>query len=219
MLAEDDPDSVIGGRRGPGPHRRAAGPAALLAALDRIDYRQLTVRQQLDYFALRSTSWSSSASGCRDRRRGPAGGHVRSVFPATSEPLNRELCELLVFLKSPTVVAKTLVRCARRQPASPRRAGDDAPAPFLLAQFGVRSRRIGTMMDSPPDPQKIAYVFSRCTLKTGWTPAKTHFLLHLVCREQERPDSETYVKLMENIDERLTTRPARPSDGWSPLPV
>ena len=143
--------------RGPGPHGRFRRPRrALLAALDRLDYRQLTVRQQLDY--LRALSLAFIRLGCAEPEvAARLAATFDPYYPATSDPLNRELCELLVFLKSPTVLAKTLALEVAQPAGLAVRAMTRQPHSFLRSSaFGPD---VLAMMESPPDPQKIAYAF------------------------------------------------------------
>ena len=81
--------------------------ARLLQALDRLDWGSLTDSQRLDL--LRVTSVAFVRMGAPD----PATTE-RTIarfdmhYPASSRELNAELCKMLVYLKAPDVVAKTI---------------------------------------------------------------------------------------------------------------
>ena len=84
----------------------------LLAALDRLEFGRLTQRQQLD--ALRAWSLAFIRLGPPDAQAAARlAAKLDPFYPAQGEAasrdfLNRELCEMLVFLKSPGVAAKTV---------------------------------------------------------------------------------------------------------------
>ena len=79
VLASADPDCVIGGVVALAHTVESADQPALLAALDRVDFGKLSVRQQLDY--LRALSLSFIRLGARRaRRRGPRGNAARFVL-------------------------------------------------------------------------------------------------------------------------------------------
>ena len=121
-------------------------------------------------------------------------------YPATSDPLNRELCDLLVFLKSPTVLAKTIALV--KLPSAPMPALPATPEPHLVSRSPTFRTDVLAMMDSPPDPQKIAYVFSLRNLHAGWTPDQRIFYFTWLRDEQEKRGTESYQKLLDNISRR-----------------
>jgi len=199
VLAADDPDCLIGGVVGLAHTLETPAQPALLAALEHVDYRRLTVRQQLDF--LRALSLVFIRLGAPEP---PVAAHwaagLDPYFPTTSDPLNRELCDLLVFLKSPTVLAKTIALV--KQPSAPLPA---APLEAHAAHLVSRSPKFGpdilAMMTHPPDPQKIAYVFSLRNLREGWTPEQRIAYFTWLRDEREKQAGQTFQKFLDNIEQ------------------
>ena len=106
-------------------------------------------------------------------------------YPATSDPLNRDLCDLLVFLKSPTVLAKTIALLKQPTAQAPARTG-----PTNVADLVNRNPHFGNdvlaAVVNPPDTQKISYVFSLRNLRERLDDGPTHFLLHLAARRASK---------------------------------
>ena len=124
MLGQDDPDCVIAGVVALAHTADSPAQRALLGALDRLDYSRLTVRQQLDYLRAMSLVFIRLGAPEPDVAARLA-ATLDPYYPATSDPLNRDLCDLLVFLKSPTVLAKTIALL--KQPTAQRRPARGRP--------------------------------------------------------------------------------------------
>lgn len=97
---------------------------------------------------------------------------LEAAFPSKSAKVDRELCQLLVFLGSRQVVAKTLALVAT--------AADDSEA---LASDAVLARNTGyaaaaeAAHKSRPNRQQIALMWALRNATSGWTPElrKTYF--------------------------------------------
>ncbi len=79
----------------------------VLAALDRLDLKQLTLEQQLELlrafglcFIRMGEPDSAYATSLRSR--------LEPLFPATNQDVTHEICQLLIDLKSPTIVARSM---------------------------------------------------------------------------------------------------------------
>ncbi len=180
----------------------------LLAALDRLDFAKLSPRLQLDAL------WAYSLTFVR---LGPPGGEAASrlakkfdgLYPVTSaavadqfdrDMLNRELCDLLVFLKAPTVAAKTIALL--KEPTPP-------PAPESneaeLAEIAARNPSVGNAvlesMKNPPEAQKMAYVFSLRNLRDGWTPEERIFYFAWLRDAAKRQGGHSYELYLNNIEQ------------------
>lgn len=85
--------------------------AVLLRALMKFPPDQLTEAQQID--RLRVLEVCFARQGMPDSAAvAPVLAELSAHYPAKSEPLNRELCQLLVYLEAPGVVKKTLALMA-----------------------------------------------------------------------------------------------------------
>ncbi|HEY1187288.1 MAG TPA: c-type cytochrome, partial [Gemmata sp.] len=134
----------------------------LLAALDRVQLPGLTTAQTLDL--LRAYQLVLTRTGEPDK--GAAAqlvARLDPLFPAKSELVNRELVQLLVYLKSPTIVDKV---CAElKKPSKPlTQEGLDE---LLLRNRGYGGT-IANMLKNAPDQQKLSYLFALRNATVGW---------------------------------------------------
>ncbi|MDB6137501.1 MAG: heme-binding protein, partial [Verrucomicrobiaceae bacterium] len=88
-----------------------------------------------------------------------------AVYPDSDSMVNRELCQLLVFLDSKKVVAKTIALMATARDDNEAIASDS----LLARNLGYGAAAAG-VHDSRPNKQQIAYVFALRNATTGWTP-------------------------------------------------
>ena len=96
------------------------------------------------------------------------------LFPAPDSLVNRELVSLLIFLDSPTVVAKTvpLLSVAERPGTAPEEIASRA----LLARNDGYGRTVQSVTDARSDRQQIAYAYALRNASLGWTPTlRTQF--------------------------------------------
>jgi putative heme-binding domain-containing protein len=162
VLAETDPERLIGGAIALARQGKKSLQPRLLAALGRLDLAALPEGQALEL--LRAYALTFTRLGEPDRTM--AAGLVRRFdahYPTPSDALNRELSTLLVYLKSPTVVAKT-VALMRQGPRRAELPGADA----LLARNYRGGVLVRTRADGP-DPQHVHYAFVLRTVLDGWT--------------------------------------------------
>lgn len=158
---------------------RAGNPGVQSRLLDliakRVDYAKLSEAQQINL--LRAYSLIFSRMG--NPTPGQAADLVSRLsphFPAKTEVLNRELCQVLSYLQDPTVAAKTLALMAESG------GKPDAPAEMLTASVSSRSERYGPAIErilaNMPPSQEIMYARWLSYVKTGWTPElrKQYFL-------------------------------------------
>jgi putative heme-binding domain-containing protein len=102
-------------------------------------------------------------------------------FPAKSEMLNRELCSMLVYLKSPTIVAKCIE--LMKQPSKPLTPDDMAA---LLARNRGYGGTIAKMLANSVDQQKFYYAFALRNVRDGWTMEQRKFYFQFLddCRQK-----------------------------------
>ncbi len=151
---------------GVGPTNEADGKlqARILAALDKLDFKSLSPDLQLQLIRAYQLAFTRlgkpDAAACAK-----AAAHLDPLYPAKDSSLNRELCQLLIFLDSKTVAAKTLGLMAS--------ARDDDEA---LATDALLERNTGygkaamEVHQSRPNRLQIAYMFALRNCTAGWTP-------------------------------------------------
>ena len=112
--------------------------------------------------------------------------------------MNRELCDLLVFLKAPGIVAKTIALLKESTPPEPQPAGAAE-----LAEVASRNPNFGNAvlatMKNPPEVQKIAYAFSLRNLRDGWTPDERIFYFSWLRDAGQRQGGHSYELYLKNI--------------------
>lgn len=134
-----------------------------LRTLGELTFSKLTSEQQLHY--LRALSLVFIRLGEPDEvTRQDCLHELDGQFPADNDDLNRELCQMLVYLKSPTVIEKTVKLL--EAPSTPTVTDDMKD---LLARNRGYGGAITASIEKAPDQQQIWYAFCLRNLKEGWT--------------------------------------------------
>lgn len=187
---------------------------ALLAALDRLKWSELTLSQQLNLLRAYQLAFIRLGEPDETARHGLA-AKFEAVYPANSAGLNRELCNLLVFLKSTKVAEKTLPLLAQESqqvvadPANvvvPLASTGPTNTPAVLATEGLLERNrgyggtIASMHANQPDQQQIHYAFALRNLKTGWTVDARKAYFEWFSKAQKWAGGASYLGFLRNID-------------------
>lgn len=144
-------------RAGDESHRPAA-----MAALAGLKIDQLSADQQLKL--LRAYPLVFMRLGAPTSAEAAAiAGKLDAIYPAKDNRLNRELAMVLVYLKSPLVIEKTL---ALMKDGGEGEAEDIAP---LLTRNSGYGGSIAKMLANHPDLQQIHYAYQLRNLTYGWT--------------------------------------------------
>jgi putative heme-binding domain-containing protein len=163
VLTETNTDALLTGivavaRQGD----KALEPKAL-AALDRLDFGKLPERQQLDL--IRAYSLVFTRMGEPDKATASKlAAKFDPYYPGQSDFVTRELCQLLVYLKSSTVLAKSIELLKKPTVHTPQPGMAD-----VIARNKGYGGAIQKMLDNAPDQQKISLVFTLRNVKDGWT--------------------------------------------------
>lgn len=89
-------------------------------------------------------------------------------FPDADPFVSRELAALLVFLDSPTIVAKTIPLLTVREKAVLN--ADVLGSAQLLERNKPYGQTVQAALQNPPDRQQIAYAYALRHATVGWTP-------------------------------------------------
>ena len=194
VLAENDPEALITGAVGLARQGDKALQGKLLAALDGLDFGALPESLRLDLLR----AWSlvfirmgepDSATAARLSKK------LDGYYPAKTDALNRELCNLLVYLKSPTVVARTL-DLMRQEGRS-----ESGPDTGLLSRNPGYGGSIAKMVASRPDIQKLHYAFALRNAKSGWTlDQRRYYFRWLNDARQRWSGGASFQGFLNNID-------------------
>lgn len=135
----------------------------LLEALGKVDFKVLPEIQQLGY--LRALSLVFLRMG--EPSPETAARFIAKLdgfYPSELPNVNRELSSMLIYLQSPTVVAKTIKLI--EQP-SPERTAEEMSD--LLARNKGYGGTVASVLKNSADPQKFHYAFVLRNAKAGWT--------------------------------------------------
>ncbi|MCA9087471.1 MAG: c-type cytochrome, partial [Planctomycetaceae bacterium] len=168
--------------------------AGALQALYQLDVASLTETQQLDY--LRALSLVFIRLGAPDEAwQKKFSDKLDSLYPANSITLNRELVQVLVFLQSPTVVAKTIALL--QQPSGETESDLGA----LLSRNSGYGGSIKAILANQPDKPRVAYALALRNAKAGWTMESRKAYFEFLDQAKQWSGGNSYRKFIQNIDD------------------
>jgi putative heme-binding domain-containing protein len=164
----------------------------LIAALERLSLGSLPEEQQLEL----ARAWSLVFIRMGAADSPTAARLVRELdgnFPGPSTAVNRELCILLVYLKSPTVVPKTMALLRGPDAATAESMSE------LLARNPGYGGSIARMLATRPDAQKLHYAFVLRNATVGWTLDLRKEYFGFLRRAQEWSGGASFHGFLKNI--------------------
>jgi putative heme-binding domain-containing protein len=194
VLAEKDAETLITGAVALARQGDKKLQAPLLAALDRLDYDKLSETQQLELLRVYQLIFirmgePDTATAARLAKK------LDAHYPAQTDPLNRELVTLLVYLKSPAVIAKTIDLMRQESKKTNAERMDE-----LLA----RNRRYGVTvaktLANGADLQKLHYLFVLRNLRDGWTMEQRKFYFQWLNDARKYSGGVSYQGFLNNIE-------------------
>lgn len=195
-LAEKDPQALIQAAVALARQGDPSLQDKLLAALERLDFPRLSEPQRLDL--LRAYSLVFIRMGQPDDETAARiASRLAPYYPADSNSLNRELCTMLVYLNSPTVIGKTLA--LMEQPYEP--SAEELAGLELLARNTGYGGTIAQMLANQPEIQKIHYAFALRNLRYGWTLEQRKTYFEWFNSALTRSGGASYEGFIENIRE------------------
>jgi len=121
------------------------------------------------------------------------------AYPSKSYPINAELVQLLVYLRSPTVVAKTLALMDNLGPE---------PIPdwgYLVARNAGYGGTVGSMLANMPPSRAIHFAFALRNVKLGWTIPQREKYLQFFIDAAKKPGGNSYAKFLMQFREDFLT--------------
>ncbi|MCC7083515.1 MAG: c-type cytochrome [Pirellulales bacterium] len=195
LFAAMDPETVITAAVAMARQGDKSQLSKLLAALERLDVRSLSQSQPLEL--LRAYELAFIRLGKPDdATRKSLIAKFDAIYPAADDFLNRELCNLLVYLESPTVVAKTMRMI--EQDAAP--SAHDEYEEDLLARNSEFAQPLRLMMGNQPDRQKTHYAFALRNVKNGWTLDQRRAYFAFLRSAVRRSGGRSFEGFLRNID-------------------
>jgi putative heme-binding domain-containing protein len=194
VLAEKDAPTLITGAVALARQGDKALQPKLLEALGRLDFAKLAEAQQLELLRVYGLTFIRMGEPDKDAAARVT-KKLDAFYPAKSDPLNRELCNVLVYLKSPTVIAKTIE--LMKQESKPPSAEDIAE---LLARNPGYGGVIAKMLANYPDLQKFHYAFVLRNLRDGWTMDQRKFYFQWVADARQKSGGASYQGFLNNME-------------------
>jgi putative heme-binding domain-containing protein len=172
---------------------KSAAHEVAVMVLNELDFGSLTLEQKENYLRAMSLTWIRLGEPKPETAQALS-ARLIDYFPAADSDLNRELCQMLVYLNSPTVVAKTVALL--NQP--PQR--DNIDMGDLLTRNAGYGRDINAMIANQPDQNQIWYAFCLRVAKAGWTPELRADYYRWFGRAQTWSGGNSFKKFLQNIE-------------------
>ena len=164
----------------------------VLASLLELDFKALDEDMQLALLRAYSLTFIRMGSPDVEISRKIV-RYLDDFYPHTHPFLNRELCRVLVYLESPTVIDKTLALLGTSQISV-----DDSYRNILTREDGY-AKRILAMFDDMPPAQDLHYLFVLRNLRYGWTLEQRQNYFSWVDKLSSKPGGASYDEFLENI--------------------
>jgi putative heme-binding domain-containing protein len=193
LLDEKNPETLLTGavafaRQG---DKKLQGQ--LLAALDRLDYDKLTEMQKLEL--LRDYQLVFIRMGEPDTNTAARlAKKLDALYPAKTDPLNRELVQLLVYLKSPTILAKTIELMRQESKKTNVEHMDE-----LLARNRGYGDTVAKTLANGADLQKLHYLFVLRNVREDWTWEQRKFYFQWLNDARKYSGGASYQGFLTNI--------------------
>ncbi|MCE9562291.1 MAG: c-type cytochrome [Planctomycetes bacterium] len=166
----------------------------LLAQLEGLDLAKLPEPTQLD--ALRAYQLVFTRMGNPGENVAPKLlRKLDPLFPTQSDLVNRELAQVLIYLKSPTIVEK--VTKLLLEPSKPPTAEVTAE---LLARNGGYGGSVANMLKNAPDQQKMALAFSLRNATVGWNFDRWKAYFGFLAEARTKTGGASYQGFINNIE-------------------
>jgi putative heme-binding domain-containing protein len=118
-----------------------------------------------------------------------------AFYPAPTDEQNRELSTLLVYLKSPTVIAKTIALMKRES----KKTNVERMEELLNRNRGYGDT-IAKLIANGADLQKLHYLFVLRNLRDGWTMDERKFYFQWLGDARKHSGGASYQGFLNNIE-------------------
>ncbi len=194
VLAEKETEALLTGAAALARQGDKSLQRKLLASLDRLDYDKLTDTQQLELLRVYQLVFirmgePDAATASRLAKK------LDPHYPAKTDALNRELVMLLVYLKSPTVVAKTIQLMRQESKTTNLDRMQD-----LLARNRGYGDTIARLLANGADLQKLHYLFVLRNVRDGWTMDERKFYFQWLGDARLHSGGASYQGFLNHIE-------------------
>lgn len=166
----------------------------VLARLNSLDFGKLAEAEQLDL--LRAYQLAFTRMGVPDKdSAAKALANLDPLFPAKADAVNRELAQLLVYLKSPTIVEKVCDEL--KKPSKPLTTEG-------LDELILRNRGYGgtvaNLIKNAADQQKLSYLFTLRNATVGWNAERWRVYYTFLAEARTKAGGASFQKFLTNIE-------------------
>jgi putative heme-binding domain-containing protein len=166
-----------------------------LAALDRVDPAALDAYQLMNLTRAYGLVFTRHGEPAEERRIA-LGKRLDALYPAGDDDVNRELCRILVYLRSPNVVAKTLALMAASAPSKPPE----------WAELASRNQRYGgdvmKMLNNMPPAQNMFYAYCLRAMPGPWTEDQRREFFGWFLEAEKKTGGNSYAGFLKDLRER-----------------
>ncbi len=118
-----------------------------------------------------------------------------AAFPADNDAVNRELAQLLVYLKSPTIVAKLCDEL--KKPSKP--LSTEGLNELILRNRGYGGS-VANVVKNAADQQKLSYLFTLRNATVGWTLDRWKVYYGFLAEARTKAGGASYLGFLTNIE-------------------
>jgi putative heme-binding domain-containing protein len=193
VLLERDPETLITGAVGLARQGEKSLQPKLIAALDRLGLGSLPEARQLEWlraWQLVFTRMGEPAPASAAR----LASKLDPSFPSKSDPVNRELAALLVYLKAPGIAGKLLALMEKGDTSASEEMSE------LLARNPGYGGTIVKMIANRPEATNIHYAFVLRNLKEGWALDQRKAYFRWLDKARKWSGGASYPGFINNID-------------------
>ena len=193
VLAERNPQALITGAVALARQGDKTVEPKLIEALDRLDFAKLTEVQKLEA----SRAWQLVFIRMGEPDPATAArlaSKLDPFLPSPSDPVNREMASLLVYLKAPGIAGKLLGMMEKGDVSAAEEMSD------LLARNPGYGGAITNMLKNRPEATNIHYAFVLRNLKTGWTLDQRKAYFRWLDKARGWSGGASYGGFINNID-------------------
>jgi putative heme-binding domain-containing protein len=193
VLQSKNPETIITGIVGLARQGKADLQPKLVSALQKLNYADLTDSQKLEFLRAYQLVFIRLGEP-EETLRTAVLTQLDAHFPAKQDGENRELANLLVYLRSKTIATKLIA--AMEQPSKQ----DAADMTDLLSRNRGYGSTIATMLANQPDAQQMHYAFALRNLKENWTIDQRIAYFRWFSKAQKWSGGASYQGFLRNME-------------------
>ncbi|MCY2942355.1 MAG: c-type cytochrome, partial [Planctomycetota bacterium] len=194
VLAEKSPEPLIQGIVALARQGDKSLQTQALKALDTLEFSSLSENQKLEIVRAYQLLFIRMGEPAKEVASKLA-AKLDSFFPSNDERLNRDLGDLLVYLKSSTIAGK--ITQLLMQPSKPV---DGKEMEELLLRNRGYGGGIAKMLENFPDLQKNYYLYSLRNLKENWNIDQRKMYFTALNDARTRSGGASYQGFLNNIE-------------------